>query len=198
MDLSDSELGSLRQKVGVQADEIEALKARLNAAPTVVYRTVAAPPAPVLEKPAPVAAPLPATVAPEPEPVVVIAAEEPIVVEPILEEPVSAPTEVEIWLSSMVKMSTAESFAATSSEVVTVAVTLPASITADDMIFELRKAVADHFAIPLGRAALVLRGAIVMLGMDIEDASFTAHLAGRLASSGELSYQITRGKPVTG
>lgn len=185
--LSDGELGALRGRLKEQENEIEALKRRLDAPPIIL----APPSVPIQEVPpqscqetvisGPPAVLIPAKV---PYAAAPVASE---VLEPIVEE--ELPDEL------------------SESDVVTILLTcpgldeveciLPRDLNPDDLVFELRKAVANAFGCPLGRASLLLgEAAVIMLGGDV-DASFTPAAAAELAYGGALTFRIATGKLVT-
>lgn len=208
----------------MQSIEIEELKNRLsNSAPTIVYQTVPVPvatPEKPVETVVPQPAPAPVEVAmeplvlvippesiPEPAPtplepsepeeeVVKLLPPEPahVELEPFVEELDS--DDLEIRLTSTIA-TTSSLGGAVQQEQATVICAVPRDIGTDDLVFELRKAVADQFSIPLGRSALVLDGEVVMLGLDV-DQRFSAQTAQKQAAARSLTFQISSGKTITG
>lgn len=70
-------------------------------------------------------------------------------------------------------------------------VSVPENITADDLIFEIRRIVAEKAEVPLARACLRVKGRDVLLGVDLPaDLSFTATAASSLAAGGDLVVDI--------
>jgi hypothetical protein len=217
VDLSDSELNVLRRQVDTQAGQIDDLRNRLNAVPAVVKEVVkVASPVELVRK---VYEPVPEAPNMLVEPVVI---KEPVFVPPVIknveekeeeeevedneevqepEEPIVIATPVkeseEVSVQLRSKVRTTDGRGRSSESDITVACEVYRGLSPDDLVFELRKAVADHFGAPLGRASLLLRGEVVMLGLDV-DASFTATNAALDALSGALTYQISLGLPVTG
>lgn len=75
-------------------------------------------------------------------------------------------------------------------------ITLPRDMTSDDLIFEMRRAIADLATTSLQRVALNLRGKVVTLGVDVDAATTPVDLA-RLALAGELVIKLATGNTMS-
>jgi hypothetical protein len=71
-------------------------------------------------------------------------------------------------------------------------------ISLDDLIFEIRRAVADEADIPLARVILALRGQAIALGIDVpRGIELNAETAATMASRGELQVNVLSENPIT-
>jgi hypothetical protein len=71
-------------------------------------------------------------------------------------------------------------------------------ISLDDLIFEIRRAVADEADIPLARIILSLRGQAIALGIDVpRGIELNAETAATMASRGELQVTVLSENPIT-
>eukprot|EP01035_Chromulina_nebulosa_P018701 gene18701-24460_t len=72
-----------------------------------------------------------------------------------------------------------------------------AGVALDELVFDIRKSVAEQLSIPLARVALIYNGQVITLGMDIQSNPFTFEEAIRLVDNGQIQLKITSGKVVT-
>lgn len=71
-------------------------------------------------------------------------------------------------------------------------------IPLDDLIFEIRRAVADEADIPLARVVLSLRGQSIALGIDVpRGVDLNAETASTMATRGELQVTVLSENPIT-
>ena len=75
-------------------------------------------------------------------------------------------------------------------------ITLPNDLTCDDIVFEMRRAIADLAATSLQRVALNMRGKVVTLGVDVDAGTSPADVA-RMAASGELIIKLATGSTMS-